>query len=213
VAEVGGEALNKIGLVYGSSAGCTRQLAGMIAAEFGNRAVEVHDVAEVAPEVFERYESLILGTSTLGCGELQDDWERFRSEFLALDLRGKRVALFGLGDQSDFCNTFVDGLGTLHAMAVDTGAEIVGHWDAVGDYEFGKSAAVVDGRFVGLVIDEENQSELTAGRVRRWVAQLKTELKPPGRVARSSRARAGAKRPRVSTSGSKKSGSPVRDSG
>jgi len=185
----------------------------MIAAEFGDRAVELHDVAEVAPEDLEGYDHLILGTSTLGCGELQDDWERFRSTFLTLDLRGKRVALFGLGDQSDFCNTFVDGLGALHAMAVDTGADIVGHWDAVGDYAFGKSAAVVDGRFVGLVLDEENQSELTADRVRRWVAQLKTELESPSRATKPSRAPDGAKRARMSESGSKTARSQVRGSG
>jgi flavodoxin I len=168
----------------------------MIRAELGSRSVDLHDVAAVNPEALEGYDALILGTSTLGCGELQDDWESFRSKFLALDLRGKRVALFGLGDQSDFCNTFVDGLGTLHAMAVDVGAEVVGSWDAVDDYEFGRSAAEVGGKFVGLVIDEENQPELTAGRVQRWVAQLKTELLRASRGTRKSEARAGESRVR-----------------
>jgi len=160
----------------------------MIRAELGPRAVDVHDVANVGPEDLDRYEVLILGTSTLGCGELQDDWERFRSRFRTLDLAGRRVALFGLGDQSDFCNTFVDGLGILHAMAVDAGAEVLGHWDAIGDYAFGRSAAVVDGKFVGLVIDEETQAELTPGRVRAWVSQLKSEFERPRRNAAPARA-------------------------
>jgi flavodoxin I len=33
---------------------------------------------------------------------------------------------------------------------------------------------VRDGKFVGLALDEDNQSELTAGRIEAWATQLKT---------------------------------------
>lgn len=167
----------RIGIFYGTSSGATAEVAERIQRELGGKKrARVHDIAGSGPEDLARYSILLLGTSTLGCGELQDDWEAFRPAFEAMDLGDKRVAFFGLGDQADFCQSFVDGLGTLHGIAVANGATVVGYWDAVDEFEFGKSAAVVDGRFVGLVIDEENEPEYTEDRVAAWTQQLVREL-------------------------------------
>ena len=43
-------------------------------------------------------------------------------------------------------------------------------------YDFEGSAAVEDGYFVGLVLDEENQSNLTPQRIKQWVEQIKGKL-------------------------------------
>ena len=48
----------------------------------------------------------------------------------------------------------------------------MGYWSAEG-YEFNESKALKDGKFVGLAIDEDNQSELTDSRIESWVAQIK----------------------------------------
>jgi flavodoxin I len=43
-------------------------------------------------------------------------------------------------------------------------------------YDFKKSKAVRDGKFLGLVIDVENQDHLSDKRVKAWVAQLQKEF-------------------------------------
>ena len=43
-------------------------------------------------------------------------------------------------------------------------------------YSFKGSMAVVKGKLVGLAIDEDFESELTPGRVKKWVEQLKKEF-------------------------------------
>lgn len=48
--------------------------------------------------------------------------------------------------------------------------------DAKDGYDFNESKAVVDGKFLGLAIDEDNQSDMTELRVKSWVSQLKKEF-------------------------------------
>jgi flavodoxin I len=43
-------------------------------------------------------------------------------------------------------------------------------------YDFTESKAVKNSNFVGLTIDEDNQSDLTDERVKIWVAQIKKEF-------------------------------------
>lgn len=40
-------------------------------------------------------------------------------------------------------------------------------------YHFEASKAVEGGKFVGLVIDEDNQDDLTDERISKWVEQIK----------------------------------------
>jgi len=111
---------------------------------------------------------------------LQRDWAHFLPQMDGLDLRGKKVALFGLGDAKAFSGLFVNALRILHDTARERGAEIIGAWPADG-YDFAYSAALEGDHFVGLVIDEENQSDLTVDRVGRWAALLRPYL--TGRAA------------------------------
>ena len=75
-------------------------------------------------------------------------------------------------------------LGTTEAVATQIGEKLgVGAADIhnVADsdpsgYTFDSSIALQEGRFVGLPIDENNESHLTAERIDRWTEQLKTEL-------------------------------------
>ena len=117
---------------------------------------------------------LILGTSTWGAGDLQDDWLSAEGILENADLKGRKVALFGLGDQCGFSDTFVDGVGTLFRMVQEKGAEVIGFTGTDG-YDFLSSTAQVDGRFVGLILDDNNQPDLTDERIDAWCMQLKQE--------------------------------------
>jgi flavodoxin I len=46
----------------------------------------------------------------------------------------------------------------------------------VDGYEFNKSKAIVNGEFVGLVLDQDNQSDLTEERLEEWLERVKPEL-------------------------------------
>ena len=43
-------------------------------------------------------------------------------------------------------------------------------------YNFSESKALRDGEFIGLAIDDNNQSNLTDERVKKWVEKLKGEF-------------------------------------
>ena len=72
-------------------------------------------------------------------------------------------------------HAFVDALGELYDVVSEAGASVVGFWPNEG-YEFNSSNALDGDDFVGLVIDQDNQSSLTPERVKTWVASLKSEF-------------------------------------
>ena len=161
-----------VGIFYGSSGGATESVAEMIKAKLGIES-DLIDIADADKESFDEYTEIILGTSTWGEGELQDDWDDAFADFEKVDLSGKTVALFGLGDQEGYGDYFVDGMGTLYEAATKNGANIVGNGWPVEGYDFDESTAVVDGAFVGLAIDEDNQDDLTEERVAQWVNMIR----------------------------------------
>jgi flavodoxin I len=164
-----------IGLFFGSTTGNTEDAARQIQAALGEDLVSVQDVGQAKADTMKAYDVLIFGTSTWGCGEPQDDWARFEPELEKIDWSQKRVALFGLGDQYGYGDTFVDAMGMLYEALVAQGAEVIGQWDGPG-YEFTASRAFRDGQFVGLALDADNQPDMTAERVEQWVQGLRGEL-------------------------------------
>lgn len=167
-----------IGLFYGSSTGNTAHVAAHIAQAFadqGSWVVEVMDIADYYLDAILNYDYLILGIPTWNIGQLQEDWEAILPEFDDLDLTGKRVALFGLGDQVAYPDTFGDALFFVADRVREQGAHLVGAWPTTG-YVFRQSWAVEEDHFLGLLLDEQNQSELTARRVAVWVQQLIMEF-------------------------------------
>ncbi len=165
--------MKKILIVYASQTGNTERVVGLIASAFGEEKVDVKPVSELHGEDIANYPYLILGSPTWGSGEYHDDYFVFvRNRGKNMDLSGKKVALFGLGDQKYYGDTFVNGMGQLYDWLVETHAEIVGQVPVDG-YEFNASEAVRDGMFVGLPLDEDNQDELTEERIEKWVGELK----------------------------------------
>jgi len=169
--------VSKIGLFYGSDEGNTEGVAQRIAARLGEDRVDIHDIADVTQLEIADYDQLIFGIPTWDFGQIQSDWEDFWEDVQEIDFTGKTVALFGLGDQFGYGDYFLDAMGMLHDVIVANGAAIVGHWSTDG-YEFEASKAEIEGQglFVGLAIDEDQQEELTCGRLNLWCKQLAREL-------------------------------------
>lgn len=167
--------MKKIGLFYATKADKTSWVADKIRQELGKDAEPVA-VENAWQNDFEAYDNLIVGASTWFDGELPTYWDELLPELRTLKLKGKKVALFGLGDQVRYSENFADGLGILAEAFEQAGATLVGFTSSEG-YSFDRSRALRDGdRWCGLVIDLENQSELTDRRIKEWCKQLKAEL-------------------------------------
>jgi len=163
--------MKKIGLFWGSDTGNTEDVAEIIADSIGKENVDLHNIAHSSPEDILQYDYLIFGIPTWGIGELQSDWDDFFPKLSTMNFSGKKVALFGLGDQETYSSYFLDAMGMLYEALIQKGAHIFGHWPTEG-YEFDESKAIVDNQFVGLAIDQDNQHELTSSRVETWVEKL-----------------------------------------
>lgn len=161
----------KTGIFYGSTTGTTREIAELIASRLGIEADDIHDVAKAEPSDVAPYDMLICGTSTWGDGEMQTDWMDFLDGLDMIDLKGRKVALFGSGDET-MADTFCSGVGELYKRLKHTGAEFVGSYPA-NVYKFNHSEAIVDGEPVGLLLDQVNHPDLTPGRIDGWLLTLK----------------------------------------
>jgi len=167
--------MHKIGIFYGGShKGSTYKAAQSMVKHFGNDHAEMHNVSDATQSDLEKYQYLILGTSAWGIGEMHQDWERFIDVLVEANLADKKIALFGLGDQIEYPESFVDGMGTVFCRLPNK-ENVVGYWPTKG-YSFYFSSAEKDGKFVGLALDEDSQPELTGERITKWVDQLKSEL-------------------------------------
>ncbi|AII14385.1 flavodoxin [Campylobacter iguaniorum] len=156
------------GIVFGTSMGNTEEAANLIAANLGID--EVLNIADVTAAELNKYDNLIIGTSTWGSGDLQDDWDAF--DWDGLNVQGKTVALFGMGDSSSYSDTYCDAMGIIYEKLSQKGANIVGAISSDG-YEFDESKAVKDGKFVGLALDADNDSDKTEDRIKTWVEMIR----------------------------------------
>jgi flavodoxin I len=162
--------METIGIFYGSTSGSTKSVAEKIQKAFGKKA-ELHDIKEATIEMIQAYTNLIFGTSAWGIGDMQDDWEDFIDELNEVEFNNKKVALFGTGDQEEYPESFVDGLGTLYCRLPDKSV-VTGFWPK-DDYTYYFSLAEKDGKFVGLVIDDHHQADKTDARITKWTDELK----------------------------------------
>ncbi len=162
----------KIGLFYGSTTCYTEMAAEQMITHLPFD-VTLHNVKDTALSEMIHYDVLILGISTWDFGEIQEDWQSQWQDIERIDLTGKIVALFGLGDQCGYGEWYLDAMGELHQKVLEQGGLVVGEWSTEG-YDFIASKAVTDDgkHFVGLALDEDSQYDLSADRIATWCHQL-----------------------------------------
>ncbi|MBI1859326.1 MAG: flavodoxin [Deltaproteobacteria bacterium] len=163
-------------MIYGSSTGNTKNVAEMLKDALGN-VDYLKNVTEITPADFSVPENIILGIPTWHIGELQDDWAAMLPmiEQVNPNVTGKKLAIFGLGDAKGYPDTYVDAIQMLWEPFEKRGAKLFGYWPTKG-YEFQKSKALKGDKFMGLVIDIENQDNLSDSRVKAWATQIKGEM-------------------------------------
>lgn len=163
-----------IAIVYGSNGGATEAAAQLIHKKLGLEA-DILDIAEAGVDCFGNYDKFIIGTSTWGEGDYQDDWDDVVGDFENVEFGGKTVAFFGLGDQDGYEDNFLDAMGNLHDIAKGNGANIVGDGWSTDSYEYEESTAESeDGKtFCGLGLDDDNQYDMTEERVDKWISIIK----------------------------------------
>lgn len=142
--------MDKIHVIYGSTTGMTEAVAAKIADAFGAQVFNVNadDAAAFDAEL------LVLGSSTWGIGDLQDDWAA-RLDQVKGSFSGKNVAVFGLGDSQGFADSFCVAAETIANAAKDAGATLVGEV---------------------LKLDDTNESDKTDEKVAAWTAALKAAI-------------------------------------
>jgi flavodoxin I len=173
----------QIGIFFGTDTGRTRLVAKQIAKKLGEAAAPPVNIGRTTVDQFLAHDALIVGSPTLGDGELpgeatglsQPSWAEFLPQLAGADLAGKTIAIFGLGDQKKYEHEFVDAIGILHDAFVAGGARVVGRWPTAG-YEFAGSLAVDGDDFLGLALDQHHQAALSEGRIDAWLAQITPEL-------------------------------------
>lgn len=165
--------MTKIGIFFGSSTGYTTDVANRIAEKLGVPATDVHDVADTAPSAIGDYNIIILGSSTWGSGDMQDNWEDFINGAEELDLEGKKIAIFGCGDET-MSDTFNDAMGKIYERMKKTGAKFIAPFNTDG-YTFNHCGAIVDGNVIGMPLDEVNHPDLTDAKIEAWTKEIKDE--------------------------------------
>lgn len=161
---------------YSTSTGNTETVAGYISEAVG---CDIEDIGDASADDIKSFDSLIVGAPTWHTGADQERsgtaWDDFLYQSLPdIDLDGKKVAVFGVGDQAGYGDNYCDAAGELYDLFSAKGCKIFGMTDTDG-YDHSESKAEVDGKFVGLMCDEDNQYDLSEDRAKAWVAQLKDE--------------------------------------
>ena len=139
--------MDKVHVIYGSTTGMTEAVAAKIANSLGAQVFNVNAADAAAFDA----ELLVLGSSTWGVGDLQDDWAAKLDEVKG-NFAGKKVAVFGLGDSQGFADSFCVAADTIANAAKDAGATLVGEV---------------------LKLDETNEADQTDGKIAAWIAPLK----------------------------------------
>merc|ERR1712057_75529 len=170
----------KVGLFYSTSTGNTEAAAEWIQEKFakhGDIAAPV-DICEANVSDMQAFDSLIVDAPTWNTGADEGRsgtaWDEVIEEIKDLDLSGKKVAVFGCGDSSSYGDYFCDAIEEVYSAMKDAGATMVGFVDPSG-YDFAESKSVIDGKFCGLPLDEDNESDMTEDRVAAWCKQISGE--------------------------------------
>jgi flavodoxin I len=172
--------MSKTAIFFGPLKGSVNRVADKLKNLIGEDKVVMVPVNSATVADIEKYDKIIFGISTVGKDTWKStysnlDWAEFLPEISKTRYEGKTIAIFGLGDHITYAATFVDHIAVLARELIDNGAILSGQVDA-DEYEFHESESVVDGKFLGLPIDEDFEPELTDERLEKWVKQISADF-------------------------------------
>ena len=167
--------MNKTAIIYSFNTKKTGKIATQIQEGFNDPAIEMVNAEEITEDLFLSFDQIIMGVPTWFDGELPNYWDEFVPALEEMDLKGKKIALFGLGDQIGYSENFLDGVGIMAGILKAQNATLIGFTSSEG-YEFESSRALQDKQFLGLAIDYENQGSMNKQRVAAWIEELKKEF-------------------------------------
>ncbi|MEL7499769.1 MAG: flavodoxin [Planctomycetota bacterium] len=169
---------NKCALIYGSCTGKTEYLADSVLEKFSPFIeLELIEVTSINAADLSAYQFLICGIPTWDFGELEYGWQDLYDKLDEVDMEDVAVAIFGLGDQRDYPETYQDAMGILYKKLVERGARGSIGFTSIDGHEFDDSRAVIGDQFCGLALDEDNQDDLSDARIHEWAQQVIGELK------------------------------------
>ncbi|MEA2107342.1 MAG: flavodoxin [Bacteroidota bacterium] len=164
-----------IGIFYGSTTGNTEKIAKKIKEHLKSETIDIYNVREATQADLEKYTNIIFGSSTWGQGELQEDFKQFLEVIKKANLQGKKVAIFGIGDSSVYPDSFADALGVIFEALEGKGVTFVGEFSTQG-YNFEKSLALFDEKFVGLPLDDDSDEAQNKARIAIWSELLNQKM-------------------------------------
>ena len=164
--------MKKIAIIYWPKKGSTEKVAHLLQDKLGKDNADVFTIKDITDEDFAYYGAFIIGAPTTGADNWEHAhktaWHEFFAKILKADLKGKPYAIYGLGDGVRYPYHFVNGMIDIKKQFDKTEAKYCGAWPQKG-YEFKESASIIDDKFVGLALDEDNEHELTDGRIDQWL--------------------------------------------
>eukprot|EP00527_Entomoneis_sp_CCMP2396_P006459 CAMPEP_0198136858 /NCGR_PEP_ID=MMETSP1443-20131203/427_1 /TAXON_ID=186043 /ORGANISM="Entomoneis sp., Strain CCMP2396" /LENGTH=207 /DNA_ID=CAMNT_0043798139 /DNA_START=32 /DNA_END=655 /DNA_ORIENTATION=- len=169
--------LNDVKIYYSSSTGNTETVAGYISEAAGGLAMD--DISDAKETELIENDAMIVGAPTWHTGEDEQrsgtSWDEWLYDILPnIDLKDKKVAVFGVGDQESYGDYFCDAAGELYDCFTAAGCKMYGMTSTEG-YDHSDSKAQRGDKFCGLLCDEDNQYDLSQQRAGAWIEQLKAE--------------------------------------
>ncbi|MGV8146941.1 MAG: flavodoxin [Alkaliphilus sp.] len=119
--------MSKAIVVFGSTMGNTETLAASVVEGLkeGGKEVTLKNVTDTKIEELTDYDLVVMGCSTWGLGELQDDFISFYDAMSKGMLDGKKAAVFGPGDSGMYPDNFCDAVTIIEEKLEECGAKIV----------------------------------------------------------------------------------------
>lgn len=119
--------MKKATIIFGSTTGNTEIVADKIAENLAGYETQVVYVTDAKDDALVQGADLVIyGCSTMGLGELQEDFlPYYENRMTAALLKGKDVAVFGLGDKENYEDYFCWSADILSKKVKECGANLV----------------------------------------------------------------------------------------
>lgn len=172
--------MKKVVLLYSPEGGNVDEVSKIIYGKFNPKQIVRMCISDLDIQILKEFDYWLVGGSTVGSHNWEDAedinmWHKFFKLLNSIDMKSKTVAFFGLGDQILYPHHFVDSLGEFQEEFLSCNAKIIGQWPIEG-YKFDHSEGVENDMFYGLALDEDNQENLTEGRIDKWLEEIKKEF-------------------------------------